>query len=170
MAVRDESHRLVQLRFKPVWLYADYVRDFCGFFARSSFDDDALAQRIGVIVQELIENAVRHGDEEELELSIECKGGALVVCVTNTTTEDRAERLKKVLDELAAVSPAEAYERALRQAGSPGETGLGLPRVRYEGRVDLELQTCPGRVAIIARGTADAMVSGTKGRCQAGRI
>jgi hypothetical protein len=60
------SSRLVQLRFKPLWLYVDAVREFCGFFARAS----------------------------------------------------------------------------------------GLPRIRYEGQVDLELSVTPGRVAITARGSA----------------
>jgi hypothetical protein len=150
------SSRLVQLRFKPLWLYVDAVREFCGFFARASFEDDVLGQRVGIIVHELVENAVRYGDEQELELMVERSGSGVLVRVANTATADRAERLKKIFDEISLHTPSEGYARALRHAASlpPSESGLGLPRIRYEGQVDLQLDVTPGRVAITARGSA----------------
>ncbi len=151
----EALHRLVQLRFKPIWLYLDTVREFCGFFARASFEDDRLGQRVAVIVHELVENAVRYGDDKELELRIERKDDSFVVCVVNTTSSERAEKLRHVLAELTSLAPGAAYERALRVAGSlpADQSGLGLARVRYEGAVELTLETSPGRVAITARGT-----------------
>jgi hypothetical protein len=148
--------RLVQLRFKPLWLYVDAVREFCGFFARATFEDDGLGQRVGLIVHELIENAVRYGDDQELELRLERSNDDVVIRVINTTTEERATSLRKVIEELTRLSPADAYTRALHHAASlpPSQSGLGLPRVRYEGRVELELDTSPGKVSITARGTA----------------
>lgn len=150
------SDRLVQLRFKPLWLYVDAVREFCGFFARTTFEDEGLGQRVGLIVHELIENAVRYGDENELELRLERSKGQVVVCVVNTTTQERADKLRKIFDNLATLSPATAYARALQHASSlpKTESGLGLPRIRYEGNVDLELETSPGKVCITARGAA----------------
>jgi len=150
------SNRLVQLRFKPLWLYVDAVREFCGFFARTTFDDEGLGQRVGLIVHELIENAVRYGDEKELEVRLERCDGEIVVCVINTTSEERASKLREVFDHLSTLSPAAAYTRALRHAATlpRAESGLGLPRVRYEGNVDLTLDTSPGRVSITARGLA----------------
>lgn len=152
----DETSRLVQLRFKPLWLYVDAVREFCGFFARASFEDDKLGQRVGIVVHELVENAVRYGDEQELELMVERGGSDVVVRVANTTTQDRADKLRKVFDEISQHTPGEAYARALRHAASlpEAESGLGLPRIRYEGQVDLRLEVTPGRVAITARGAA----------------
>jgi hypothetical protein len=149
-----QSDRLVELRFKPLWLYVDAVREFCGFFARATFDDDELGQRVGLVVHELLENAVRYGDEQELELRLERREKEIVICVINTTTDDRAQKLRELVDELNSQTPAAAYTRALQHAvGLPStESGLGLPRVRYEGQVELNLDTSPGRVTITARG------------------
>lgn len=150
------SDRLVQLRFKPLWLYVDAVREFCGFFARTTFDDEGLGQRVGLIVHELIENAVRYGDEQELEVRLERAKHEVIISVVNTTSEERSTKLRRIFEDLAALSPAMAYARALQHASSlpKTESGLGLPRIRYEGNVELELETSPGRVCITARGAA----------------
>jgi hypothetical protein len=155
LAHRD-SRRLVQLRFKPLWLYVDAVREFCGFFARATFDDPIVGQRVGVIVHELIENAIRYGTDEELELRVEREEESMAITVANTTTNDQADRLRQVLTELNAVEPRDAYFRALSQAAHQpqGMSGLGLPRVRYEGAVSLELELQPRRVCMTARGAA----------------
>lgn len=149
-----QSDRLVQLRFKPLWLYVDAVREFCGFFARASFEDENLGQRVGLIVHELIENAVKYGDEQELDLRIERTEGAIVIRVSNTTTVERATKLQQIFGRLTSLPPAEAYTRALKNAATlpEAESGLGLPRIRYEGQVDLQLETAPGRVVVTARG------------------
>jgi len=151
-----EEERLVQLRFKPLWLYVDAVREFCGFFARASFKDEELGQRVGLVVHELIENAVKYGDEKELELRIERMPGSVVIRVSNTTTDDRAQKLREIFNQLANVAPVDAYTSALRRAATlpDTESGLGLPRIQYEGQVDLQLETAPGRVVITARGVA----------------
>lgn len=151
-----EEERLVQLRFKPLWLYVDAVREFCGFFTRTSFKDDELGQRVGLVVHELIENAVKYGDEKELELRIERLPGSVVIRVANTTTDDRAQKLREIFNQLANVPAVDAYTRALQRAATLPETesGLGLPRIQYEGQVALQLETAPGRVVITARGVA----------------
>jgi len=148
--------RLVELRFKPLWLYVDEVREFCGFFARATFEDAAIGDRVGLVVHELIENAIRYGDDKELELRMERFEGSVVIRVANTTSDDRAQRLVAIFSEMMAVSPGDAYARALQNAaGRPSiESGLGLPRVRCEGQVELELEIEPGRVCITARGAA----------------
>jgi hypothetical protein len=43
--------RMVQLRFRPLWLYVDEVREFCGFFARATFGADTVGERVGLVVQ-----------------------------------------------------------------------------------------------------------------------
>jgi len=62
------------------------------FFARTTFEDDGLGQRVGLIVHELIENAVRYGDEKELEVRLERTGDEVLICVVNTTTDERASK------------------------------------------------------------------------------
>ncbi|HEX4477021.1 MAG TPA: hypothetical protein VH142_18150 [Polyangiaceae bacterium] len=149
-----DSHRLVQLRFKPLWLYVDTVREFCGFFAKATFDDDAIGERVAVVVHELVENAIRYGNDKELELRIERGVTEVLVRVANTTSDEQAENLKRTFAELHRVSAAEAYVQALKRAATLPETqsGLGLARIRHEGRVNLDLSITPGRVCITARG------------------
>ena len=111
---------------------------------------------MGIVVHELVENAVRYGDEQELELMIERNDTEIVVRVANTANPARAERLRRIFDELQQHTPGDGYARALKHAASlPNtESGLGLPRIRYEGHVELELDVSPGRVSITARGAA----------------
>jgi hypothetical protein len=148
------TDRLVHLRFKPLWLYVDAVREFCGFFARATFENEAVGQRVGLIVHELLENAVRYGDEKELEVRFERSNDAILISVVNTTTDERAGKLRALFEEMTTLTPVAAYNRALtRSASLPAtESGLGLSRVRYEGQVELQLETSPGRVSITARG------------------
>jgi hypothetical protein len=152
----SSAHRLVELRFKPLWLYVDEVREFCGFFARATFEDAEVGERVRLVVHELVENAIRYGDDRELELRLERSEGAVVIRVANTTSEERAAKLAALFAEMMSSPAAVAYANALQTAVTKPaiESGLGLPRIRAEGQVDLELEMQPGRVCITARGAA----------------
>ena len=151
-----QNNRLVELRFRPLWLYVDEVREFCGFFAHATFEDAAVGERVGLVVHELVENAIRYGDEKELELRMERSEGTVVIRVVNTISDASAKKLSDAFSELMSTSATDAYARALQSAATKPsiESGLGLPRVRCEGQVDLELEIEPGRVCITARGAA----------------
>lgn len=150
----DSVDRMVQLRFRPLWLYVDQVREFCGFFARATFGEDQIAERVGIVVHELVENAIRYGDERDLELLVERIGERLEISVSNTTSEERASGLQEYIASLTRLPAEEAYVHALAESVSRPATqsGLGLARIRYEGQCDLELQRSPGRVRVTARG------------------
>ena len=148
--------RMVQLRFRPLWLYVDQVREFCGFFARATFGADEVGERVGIVVQELVENAIRYGDERDLELLLERNGPRIEITVANTTSEERAIVLQQFLAALIQLPPEQAYSQALAESVTrpASQSGLGLARVRYEGQCDIELERMPGRVRITARGAA----------------
>ncbi len=145
---------MVHLRFKPLWLYVDAVREFCSFFARATFDDREVGQRVGLVVHELVENAIRYGNDAELELRVEHWESELGVVVANTTTEERADELGRIFRILHEMDPENAYVDAVKASASrpAGLSGIGLARVRHEGRVSLELAREPGRVTVTARG------------------
>lgn len=150
----SDDHRIVHLRFKPLWLYVDAVREFCGFFARATFENDALGERVSIIVHELVENAIRYGDDKDLELRIERGREEISVRVANTTSDEATRKLQELFAELGNRPPAEAYIEALKRAATlpEAQSGLGLARVRHEGKVDLDLSLSPGRVCVTARG------------------
>jgi len=115
-------------------------------------EDDELGQRVGLVVHELLENAVRYGDEQELELRLEKREKEIVICVVNTTTDDRALRLRALVDELKARRPP----RPTREPCSTPWVALHgerprSARVRYVGQVELFL-TVTRQVTITARG------------------
>ena len=156
MDTREESaHRIVHLRFKPLWLYVDALREFCGFFARATFKDRDLGQRVALVVHELVENAIRYGDDIELELQVERHAAGMAVSVTNTTSEEQAEMLTEAFKQLEGTDPANAYLEAVRASVEKPATvsGLGLPRIRHEGQVELALTRGPGRVTVTAAGS-----------------
>lgn len=156
LAEESPAHRLVELRFKPLWLYVDQVRELCGFFARATFEDEIVGERVRLVVHELVENAIRYGDDRELELRLERTTHGLMIRVANTTSAERASKLAAHFAQMMTSSAADAYARALQSAVTrpSSESGLGLPRIRCEGQVELELETQPGRVCITARGAA----------------
>ena len=108
------QHRLVHLRFKPLWLYVDSVREFCDFFARATFEKEEVGERVGLVVHELMENAIRYGDEQDLEVCIERNLDAIVVRVANTLSDERVGTLRQVFADLHTFAPSEAYTRALQ--------------------------------------------------------
>jgi signal transduction histidine kinase len=155
MANAGDAGRFVNLRFKPLNLYADAVREFCSSFARATFEEPGLGERVRLVVHELVENAIKYGDDE-LELRIECSDADVVIRVTNTASEARSKSLRQTFEALMRIPAHEAYAEALRAAASlpHTEAKVGLSRIRYEGQVDLHLDLSPGKVSVTARGTA----------------
>jgi hypothetical protein len=154
---RDEqtgTKRLVQLHFKPLWLYVDAVREFCGFFARATFEDSSIGDRVGLVVHELVENGIRYGDDFELDLRIERGEDAFVVSVLNTAHDEQVEVLMAAFRAAQEGTPLEAYTRALHASVAlpAGRGGLGLSRVRFEGNAEMALEREPGRIRVTARG------------------
>jgi hypothetical protein len=130
----------------------DAVREFCGFFARATFGREELGDRIGLVVHELVENAVRYGDDNELELKIERTGDEVAVSVANTVSDGDDRNLKERFDEITRLPPREAYIAAMQRAATlpEGQSGLGLARIRFEGQVEISLSITPGRVCVTA--------------------
>lgn len=150
------KQRLVHLRFKPLWLYVDKVREFCNFFAHATFEDEVLGERVGMVVHELVENAIKHGDERELEVRLEHDADHVVICVTNTADPARAKEFQGLFERQAALNASVAYAEALKRSviQDIDKSGLGIPRIRSEGAMELKLDVTLGRVSLTARGTA----------------
>jgi hypothetical protein len=147
----------VHLRFQPFWRYIDGIREFCGFFTRTTFEDPALGQRVGLVIHELVENAIRYGDSTknaELDVFLFSDEQTIEVSVGNSTTPEQIRALEAAFAQLAGRSPEEAFLEAMGRASSkPDGGGLGLPRVQFEGRVELSLALFSDRVRVHARGT-----------------
>ncbi|MGE0788279.1 MAG: hypothetical protein AB7S26_21580 [Sandaracinaceae bacterium] len=151
------AERVVQLRFQPLWRYIDGIRNFCDFFAVATFDDAAVGARIGLVVHELVENAIRYSSRHEaaqLELYVVSLGRSIEVRVANSADAEQVGRFEKAFEHLAG-DPRDVYLRAMERARSlpADQSGLGLPRVQFEGQMSLTLeQPRSGVVEVCAKG------------------
>jgi hypothetical protein len=146
---------LLRLHLKAHWPCLDAVREFASSLARLTVGDEALAERLGMIVHELVENAMRYGDERGLDILVARSATDVLVRVANSATDEHAEKLHALIDSLAHREPREAYIDALRLAPAlPADrSGLGLPRIRCEGQMALSVEMFVGSLAVTARGT-----------------
>lgn len=161
----DTSHEsarpvqpLVFMRFRPAWTYIDGIREFGRFFCQATFGTPELADRACVIIQEVLENAVKYSTNEadsELELAIDSDGTNILFSVSSPPDQEHLRILREELTGLHALDPQQAYLAAfLRAANEPdAPSRLGLARVRYEGEVELSLVEEPnGRIRLTAKG------------------
>ncbi len=156
----ENSERLIYVRFRPAWAYLDGVREFCRFFCATTFENEEVAERMTVVVQEALENAVRYSNTKgnDLEISVESDGTNIEVAIESEPGPGHLERLRAELAQLNAMAPEEAYAMALQRAAEAtveGLRGFGLARILYEGKMDLRLCELPDgrRIRLIAGGT-----------------
>jgi hypothetical protein len=152
------NNPMVFMRFRPAWTYIDGIREFGRFFCQATFGTPELADRACVIIQEVLENAVKystHSDDSELDLSIDSDGSNIMFSVSSPPDETHLRILRQELSGLHALDPQQAYLAAfLRASNEPDAPArLGLARVRFEGEVELSLVEEPnGRIRLTARG------------------
>jgi hypothetical protein len=148
---------IVQLRLRPMWRHVDGIRKFCDFFTAESFDDQMLGERVGVVIHELTENAIKYsrsGDSAELELSIHRSDGHIEIVVANSPAPEHVPTLQRAFEGLSAVPAEEAYLAAMRRAAKlpDGQSGLGLARIRHDCGVELSLTMDDDLARITAKG------------------
>lgn len=150
---RDE--RLVDIRLRPLWAYIDGVREFGRFFCRTTFESDEIAEQVRLVIQEMLENAVKYSESEWSEVRfVLCRENQRVlISVSNYPTEEAAQDLLEQFDWVSASEPQEAFADALRRAATQtdGSSKLGLARMRFEGGVELSVKReADGRVQVTA--------------------
>jgi hypothetical protein len=154
------KEHLVFLRFRPMWVYITGTREFCRFFCATTFPNRDVAERVQLVIQELLENAVKYSSDAgtcDVELAIrELEGKEFEISVSNYATPESTAKLAHELERISSMSPEEAYLFAVKRAVSLAEGSsaqMGLARVRHEGMVQIEsTPTEDGRVRVTCRG------------------
>jgi hypothetical protein len=134
----ERTEAVLRLECSPAWTFLDDVRRFAENFCVNCKLDDELQARVAVAVHELLQNGIKYSIDgwSKLELHVK-RDGSVGLAVQNRVNGEGIERLKAVVSRMEQFTdPLQHYltvmkETAQREHGS----GLGLARVRYEGRM-----------------------------------
>jgi hypothetical protein len=142
----------MELELAPDWDTIKATWEPCmEHLSQQGLDADA-AYALCMVVQELLENAVKYGTfgpgREHIRLGVTSRSDTLTVEVRTPLEPDSAqlERLDSMVQWIRGFqSPFEAYVERLKEVASRSygneESGLGLVRVAYEGQCILDFFT-----------------------------
>jgi hypothetical protein len=147
----------VSMSFRPVFAYIEGVREFGRFFCATTFQQPELVERARVALQETLENAVTHSRYPWglLTLEISCDGPELRISTISEASPADIRLLREEIEMLRAFDPEAGYLAAFARAAREPDSAprLGLARLRYECRFDLEINDEPdGQVRVTAIG------------------
>ncbi len=142
------------LRMDPSWVFVDDIRRFVESFCAAACPGAEREEQLALAAHELVQNAIAYASEPgvDLRLSVDHEAKRVRVSVSNVVRPEQAEMLRERLAAIAAhPDPLSAYVAAMRE-NPGGRGGLGLPRVRFEAALDLELTEEDDRVTVHAHG------------------
>lgn len=146
----------LRLRFPKSWDRLDAVRESAGYFTRATYSDLVAAERVGLVVHELVENAIKYSLPGDAQLSVDLHAipGAFRIGVRNRSSVELFGALKEALSLVQADEPEQAYFRALARCRTrpANQSGLGLPRLAYEAQVELSAQLERDEAVVVATG------------------
>ncbi len=142
------------LRMDPSWVFVDDIRRFVESFCAAACPGGEREEQLALAAHELVQNAISYASQPgvDLRLSVDREARRVRVSVSNVARPEQARVLRERLAAIAAhPDPLSAYVAAMREA--PGRRGgLGLPRIRYEAALELELEHEDDRVTVHAHG------------------
>mgnify|MGYP003546818803 CR=1 FL=1 len=142
------------LRMDPSWMFVDDIRRFVESFCAAACPDADRAEQLALAAHELVQNAISYASTPgvDLRLALDPEAQRVRVSVTNAVRPDQADVLRAVLAAIVAHrDPLAGYVAAMHEA--PGRRGgLGLPRVRFEAALELEMTHEGERVTVHAVG------------------
>jgi anti-sigma regulatory factor (Ser/Thr protein kinase) len=150
----------LMLRMKPPWVFIDEIRRFVESFCACACAVAANREsQLALAVHELMQNAVPHSHDEEVDLVLEVDPDAdrVEVAVTNRCTEAEFQSLKERVARMN--SEPDALRHYLAEMSTSPATvrgGLGLARVRFEAQLALSVTRSGGRVTVHASGALRA--------------
>lgn len=145
----------LMLRMKPPWVFIDEIRRFVESFCACAATGANRESQLALAVHELMQNAVPHSHEEEVELTLEVEPEVdrVAVSVSNACTDVEfnalAERIQKMNREPDAL---QHYLRAMKDTPVHTRGGLGLARIRFEAQLELSVSRSWGRLTVHAFG------------------
>jgi hypothetical protein len=146
-----------ELLFRPSVDLISLVRRFVADFYQRVLQDHDAASRLALTTHELLENAAKYSSDGEAMLcvTVDRKGGTVLVRTTNRATSAQRDTLRACFDEIATAPDAAAlYMQMLQRSAvqTSGSGGLGLARIWAESEMALNLAVEGDNVVIRAQG------------------
>jgi hypothetical protein len=143
MAPDSKAGLALTVQFLPSWSEIDPLRAYIESCARNQ--TAALAERTGMVAQELLENAVKYGDPGtliELRLTMSPGRKTIEIVVSNRAHPSRVALLQKEFERIAGSSAKDAFTTALQRLTKlpPGTSMLGLARIAMEAAIRLKVE------------------------------
>lgn len=136
-----ENKIFVDLKFGPKWTYISTVRTFVENFMAISLDNKKKAGIIAMSVNELIENAIKYSDSNDIQIKFQIISNEkkIYVNVSNHSTPDEEKNLDKILSEINSLPPLEAYMNRMKLSLDTlnNKSSIGLARIRYESDAEI---------------------------------
>ncbi len=153
----NPESRLVTLSVRPCWAFIAGVRELGHSLCEAAFPDTRVAERVRLILQEALENAVKYSvkdSEATLELSISTTGTDVEIRIVSVPEHMHLDELRRELAWLTSLGPEQAYAEAFRRAAAhPDQSArLGLARMQLEGKMSIRLEEKSGKIELVARG------------------
>ena len=128
------------------------VTDLC----EQLLDDADATSRVAMTAHELMENVAKYssGGEGSVEVELSERNGQSYVQVStkNRASAEQRETLQNVIGELRrALDPIAYYDAVIAKSARSKGSGLGLARIRAEGKMDVDLSIDGDEVTISAR-------------------
>jgi anti-sigma regulatory factor (Ser/Thr protein kinase) len=145
----------LMLRMKPPWVFIDEIRRFVESFCACAATGANRESQLALAVHELMQNAVPHSHDQEVDLvlQVDAEGDRVEVAVTNSSTEPEYRAIQDRIEKMNSEPDAlRHYVTAMKESPSSVRGGLGLARVRFEAQLDLSVSRTPGHVTVHARG------------------
>lgn len=123
-------------------------------FCELTLGDEEVASRLHMAAYELVENVLKYGDRQEIDLELEIvrtpDAATLRLKAHNTTSPERLAEVVHRLEELrAAQDPIAYYDRLVRETAPLANcSGLGLARIRAEGYLGIDFKVDGQRLSI----------------------
>jgi anti-sigma regulatory factor (Ser/Thr protein kinase) len=150
----------LELRVPPEWGAIQAAWEPCRSYLLGAGMGEDEAYQLAMVVQELLENAVKYGafsGAERIGLGVRMAPEDVTVEVKSRVGVDDANlrRFDQMIQWIRGFqNPFEAYVERLKLVSarpySHGESGLGLARIAYEGRCTIDFYVDEGNVLAVS--------------------
>jgi hypothetical protein len=142
----------IDLKFGPRWKYIAVVRTFIQSFISLNFSQNSIADNVAMTASELLENAVKYASKDDIrvKLTISPTNDEISISVTNYASSDAIKNLKQIWDQAMVGDSLTNYVMKTKEAATrtDGKSQLGLVRIRYETKGEMNLEIVEDKVSI----------------------